>query len=114
VAGWDEKYELLIAYKDKFGHTRVPQRKELEGFEGLGRWVSRQREAFRHIARHEKHLAEAHALGLDTPQGQAEMKKAERSKKLQLAPDRIERLNELGFEWELARDKSSMFNLWRD
>ena len=46
-ATWMARFEELKQFKADFGHTRVPQKKELSAYPKLGRWVSRQREAYR-------------------------------------------------------------------
>ena len=39
---WEERFELLKAYKEENGHYRVPKSAEYRGFK-LGRWVEMQR-----------------------------------------------------------------------
>ncbi|OEU21608.1 hypothetical protein FRACYDRAFT_181410 [Fragilariopsis cylindrus CCMP1102] len=38
---WDENFQLLIEYKDREGHCKVPQNHKIDGA-NLGRWCSRQ------------------------------------------------------------------------
>ena len=41
---WMNKYELLVKFKEREGHCRVPK-KHVEDGENLGKWLSRQKEA---------------------------------------------------------------------
>ena len=41
---WIHKYKLLVKFKEREGHCRVPQ-KHVEGGENLCKWLSRQKEA---------------------------------------------------------------------
>jgi hypothetical protein len=70
VMGWDRRLEELMQFRHVHGHTNVPQ-----GYKpniALGRWVMKQR---------------------------VQYQKKKRGLKSQMIDDRIERLEEVGFEW---------------
>ena len=83
---WERNFEMLKAYKDKFGDTRVPQRREVPGFPKLGRWVSRQREAYRN--------EKLRAMGRE-PKGSNK-----------ISPIQIELLRSIGMEWSVPKTGS--------
>jgi len=72
-ASWDEKYEELRAYKRRHGNCHVPTKYKQNT--ALGRWVSTQR---------------------------AEYKKYCEGEKSNMTPDKIRRLEEVGFAWFMA------------
>jgi len=67
---WDEMFDALIEYKEKYGDCDVPQRHVSVSGQRLGNWVNTQRR-FR--------------------------------KTKKLSPERVERLNEVGFVWASYR-----------
>merc|ERR1712151_969840 len=69
---WEDKFNQLKAYKESFGHTRVPRRYNND--DGLGAWVKNQRDKHRLFRE---------------------------GKKSPLTPERIKLLDEIGFEWSL-------------
>jgi predicted nucleotidyltransferase len=75
-AKWKFWHDLLVAFKQKYGHTRVPRAYEVDG-ETLGRWVGRQRDFF-------------------FKQKQSGLPEASSQK-------RIDMLNEIGFEWRVRQ-----------
>lgn len=81
---WERNLKLLKQYKDKFHNTRVPQRREIPGFPKLGRWVSRQREAYRN--------EQIRARG-GIPKGTNKLTEIQ-----------IKKLTEIGMEWKLSHN----------
>ncbi|CAE8627874.1 unnamed protein product, partial [Polarella glacialis] len=83
AAAWEEKFELLKAYKQKHGHTRVPQSYVADDGVKLGHWVNTQRSARK-------------------DQGG-----------FKIDADQIEQLDSLGFVWEIVKAASweEMFEL---
>jgi hypothetical protein len=71
---WDDVLEILKAYKEREGHCNVPQLHKDEDGYGLGNWVSIQRKDYENWMCRRK-----------TP----------------MNPDRIQKLEELGFVWKL-------------
>ena len=67
---WMNKYDLLVAYKAKFGDCRVPQ--HWAENKQLGNWVSTQRISYKNF---------------------------KANKKSTLTPERIAKLTALGFDW---------------
>lgn len=84
---WQEMYEELVMYKQKHGHCQVPT--HYAPNLKLGRWV--------HTMRHQK-------------------RKLEKGRKTAITHDRIDKLTELGFPWEvrpsLERPRSSWQSRW--
>jgi hypothetical protein len=75
---WDDMLEILKAYKEREGHCKVPQLyKDKDGY-ALGNWVSNQRKEY-----------EFWKCGRKTP----------------MNPDRIQKLEELGFVWKLRHGR---------
>lgn len=83
---WERNFEMLKAYKAQFGDTRVPQRREVPGFPKLGRWVSRQREAYRN--------EKLRAMGRE-PKGSNK-----------ISPIQIELLRSINMEWTVPKTGS--------
>lgn len=75
---WSSKYEELLSYKEKNGDTRVPQHYKVN--KALGKWVAKQREQFK------LHKKRKHSF---------------------LTPDRLEKLNSIGFAWSVRGESSS-------
>jgi len=65
---WDERFEELLIFKEKYGHVNVPQNNK---YKSLGQWASDQRLAFNSNI---------------------------------LPKNRIDKLNEIGFCWNLFKD----------
>ena len=40
---WDERYEELVAYKAKYGHTEIPTKTRVPELKPLAKWVLKQR-----------------------------------------------------------------------
>jgi len=78
---WEDKFNQLKAYKESFGHTRVPRRYNND--DGLGAWVKNQRDKHRLFRE---------------------------GKKSPLTPERIKLLDEIGFEWSLKDVDKSIDN----
>lgn len=76
---WDESYELLLSYKEKHGHTSVPQSEK-----PLGTWVNSQR------IEHAKYLRR---LELDD-------KSTAEVPKTSMNPRRKKLLDDVGFVWD--------------
>jgi len=74
---WNTKYQLLKEFKDEFGHTNVGRTKHPQ----LGNWVHWQRQLYRRN----------YSLGESTS----------------LTEERVQLLNELGFEWTRTRSSKS-------
>jgi len=75
---WSSKYDELLAYKEKHGDTRVPQ--HFKTNKALGKWVAKQREQYK------LHKKGKHSF---------------------LTPDRLEKLNSIGFVWSVRGESSS-------
>jgi hypothetical protein len=58
---WDERFQQLLQYKGKYGHTIVPQL--FVGFNNLGQWVKTQRENYR-LLRKGKKTSMTHEMAL--------------------------------------------------
>ena len=69
---WDQRYNEMLEYKEKFGDCKVPQ--HYKANKALGKWVAKQREQFKLL------------------------KKAQHSF---LTPYRLEKLNDVGFVWQV-------------
>jgi len=78
---WEERFEELLHFHKGYNHCRVPVRTP-----GLGRWVAQMRSEYRSI--------------MANPQGQHE--KLNSTDPWSLNAERIERLAELGFEFQLT------------
>jgi len=70
---WNEKYDLLVEYKQEHGHCNVPRNDIFNG-QKLGFWADKQRRFY---------------------------------KEGKLPEDRIDRLNEIGFDWSPKTTKAS-------
>ena len=69
---WDQRYSELLEYKEKNGDCKVPQ--HFKENKALGKWVAKQREQFK-LLKHGKHSF--------------------------LTEDRLEKLNTVGFVWQV-------------
>eukprot|EP00534_Pseudo-nitzschia_fraudulenta_P012814 CAMPEP_0201219670 /NCGR_PEP_ID=MMETSP0851-20130426/191195_1 /ASSEMBLY_ACC=CAM_ASM_000631 /TAXON_ID=183588 /ORGANISM="Pseudo-nitzschia fraudulenta, Strain WWA7" /LENGTH=434 /DNA_ID=CAMNT_0047509361 /DNA_START=30 /DNA_END=1334 /DNA_ORIENTATION=+ len=78
---WSSKYEELLTYKEKNGDTRVPQ--HYKANKALGKWVAKQREQYK------LHKKGKHSF---------------------LTPDRLEKLNSIGFVWSVRGESSTEKN----
>ena len=83
VADWENKFKLLELFVKEHGHARVPVRLNNEKFPKLGVWVMQQRAAYR---------MRQWILRGQTPRYRVTNK---------ISPERIDRLNSLGFEWSV-------------
>ena len=92
---WDAMFERLRQYKEEKGDCLVPKRFEAD--KQLGTWVDTQRVQYKKL---QKLIAEAEAKG--------EADNVETGKKVprvgRLNPERIEKLENLGFTWSLRDD----------
>jgi len=75
---WSSKYDELLQYKEKHGDTRVPQ--HFKENKALGKWVAKQREQYK------LHKKGKHSF---------------------LTPDRLEKLNSIGFVWSVRGETSA-------
>lgn len=132
---WDDKYTLLVEYKNTHGHCNVPS-----DFPVLGRWVNKQRQAAKHGTLTRDHSARLDAIGFvwnilelswnemidaladfkrvhghcNVPQSWRDNPKLARwvntqrmeKKRETMTADRVSRLDALGFVWNL-RDLSN-------
>ena len=78
---WNERFDRLQAFRHEHGHCNVPA--DFGPDPGLAAWVARQREEYRLY------------------QDPTERKK---NRKCKLLPERIDKLNSLGFDWTEASD----------
>jgi Helicase associated domain len=69
---WDQRYDELVTYKARFGHTKVPQ--NFKDSKALGKWVAKQREQYKN------HIRGDHSF---------------------LTPYRLEKLNSINFLWRI-------------
>ena len=72
---WDLRYDLLVDYKNENGNCKVPSKYEVQGVR-LGRWVTEQRSQFN---------------------------KKEKGQKSNLTDKRMNRLNAIGFIWQVNK-----------
>ena len=79
---WDLNFNNLIHYIAEFGTAKVPQSCNTPRYPKLGKWVSRQRDAYRNEQRR--------AQGIDP-------KRSERLSRMQIA-----RLEAVDFQWQLS------------
>jgi hypothetical protein len=75
---WNSKHEELLKYKEINGDTRVPQHYKVN--KALGKWVAKQREQYK------LHKKGKHSF---------------------LTPDRLEKLNSIGFVWSVRGGSST-------
>ncbi len=73
TADWEEMFQALVAFKENQGHCGVPA-KWSENPE-LGRWVSRQRQAFRKGKLSEERVVRLEALGFESGVDQKKARK---------------------------------------
>jgi hypothetical protein len=83
-AVWQRRYEQLEQYREKHGHCRVPAN-NLE-YPGLGVWVRNQRREYRKLQ-----LKKSGQLRLSSST---------------LTPDRLDALQDIGFEWHKSRPQA--------
>ena len=84
---WEKNFKLLEKFKKEHGHTRVPRSLDSTEYpKQLGRWVDKQREG----RRNEKLLMKTGSL---------------RKGGHRISPERIARLEGLGFEWDPGKSK---------
>eukprot|EP00591_Stephanopyxis_turris_P003250 CAMPEP_0195513032 /NCGR_PEP_ID=MMETSP0794_2-20130614/4791_1 /TAXON_ID=515487 /ORGANISM="Stephanopyxis turris, Strain CCMP 815" /LENGTH=515 /DNA_ID=CAMNT_0040640949 /DNA_START=46 /DNA_END=1593 /DNA_ORIENTATION=- len=102
---WEERYEHLKEYKRKYGHTNVPRTDE------LGRWVLTQRKYVRYIKQHEQQLQQENNDGSSTPTTTLTSKEVAYMKNY-MTQERIEALNEIGFEWTLRKSRRHDTTPW--
>ena len=76
---WDTRYQELVDFFHKNGHSNVPTRRADRSTSALGRWVSTQREQYRKYEGNEPSL---------------------------MTQTRIERLNKVNFSWKMNRRSS--------
>eukprot|EP00542_Grammatophora_oceanica_P023053 CAMPEP_0194034284 /NCGR_PEP_ID=MMETSP0009_2-20130614/6692_1 /TAXON_ID=210454 /ORGANISM="Grammatophora oceanica, Strain CCMP 410" /LENGTH=558 /DNA_ID=CAMNT_0038675133 /DNA_START=54 /DNA_END=1730 /DNA_ORIENTATION=+ len=89
---WNENYNRLVAFKDKFGHTNVPRKyvdddEEDDDLCPLGNWVNNQRTEYRVYQKRTK--------GKAGP----------------LTPERIAKLNAIDFQWNPGK-QAEYDNAW--
>eukprot|EP00750_Incisomonas_marina_P015375 INCI18200.1.p1 GENE.INCI18200.1~~INCI18200.1.p1 ORF type:complete len:269 (-),score=64.90 INCI18200.1:195-1001(-) len=90
MSRWETNFSRLISYIAEHGNARVPQSFHSEKYPKLGKWVSRQRDAYRN--------EQLRASG-------TEPKRSERIDESQIA-----RLNALNFEWVIPGRKKKNSN----
>ena len=76
---WNAKFELLKKFVEKKGHARIPLKLDSKEYLRLGSWVKIQREAYRNMK---------------APEEGRTLRTSNR-----ITPERISKLEELGFEW---------------
>lgn len=75
---WDSRFEELLDYKKQHASTRVPSGKRRDGtFSSLGKWCDHQRQLY---------------------------KRRREGKKCSLTDDRLQKLEDMGFEWILREE----------
>ena len=85
----------------------MPQRKPVDGYPKLGRWVSRQREAFRNLRLSEEESRKRAEAGI--PEDELDLAAKQKSElRKSITRHRIERLNGIGFEWQLKAPKRNL------
>ena len=67
---WEESFELLKAYKEEHGHSRVPKSAEYRGFK-LGRWVSLQRKRGKSGQMRKDRVAQLNGIGFTWVAGES-------------------------------------------
>jgi hypothetical protein len=73
---WEERYEELARFKEKFGHCRVPRLFSQPSYEGLGKWVADQRMKYNYMLQ---------------------------GRRTNMTPERAQRLTELGMVWAVFK-----------
>lgn len=74
-ARWSRNYDLLLGFREREGHTRVPQAHVEEGVR-LGRWLSRQRAALRGGSLSAEQTAKLRAAGVERSRHDARWERA--------------------------------------
>ena len=136
-ASWEENYEKIKKYKERFGHCNVP--KKWTEDKSLGKWVSWQREAYKNKTLEKKRIKHLEEIGFvwDKLEAQWEEKfnalkeykndhgrcnvpynwekdgiklgswvkrQHQCYRKGKIAKERIKRLEDIGFEWEIPTE----------
>lgn len=78
-AAWHEKFQLLLEFKEQYGHVRVPQNIRCEKFRGLGVWINNKRAAYRNEILLRKGIKPKSAA--------------------RISPEQIKQLESIGFQW---------------
>jgi len=91
--GWDERFEQLKGYKKDHGDCNVPQKYNANP--KLGKWVDRQRQAYKKGKLSKEHIESLQGIGFSWAGGV--------SRKNKLSPDQKERLEGIGFELECRK-----------
>eukprot|EP00529_Nitzschia_sp_RCC80_P001954 CAMPEP_0113468516 /NCGR_PEP_ID=MMETSP0014_2-20120614/15398_1 /TAXON_ID=2857 /ORGANISM="Nitzschia sp." /LENGTH=372 /DNA_ID=CAMNT_0000360913 /DNA_START=71 /DNA_END=1186 /DNA_ORIENTATION=- /assembly_acc=CAM_ASM_000159 len=105
---WDERFIELTEHKNKFNHTSVSKR--LPEYVELGKWTSRQRQRYKHLA---LELEQCHS----SSSGESVDDDADDGGSItntsvdvsayvdEVALSRIRKLNSIGFEWDASHMK---------
>jgi hypothetical protein len=73
---WEERFQELKEFKDKFEHCKVPRLFNQPSYEGLGKWVADQRMKYNHMLK---------------------------GKKSNMTPEKAQRLTDLGMVWAVFK-----------
>jgi hypothetical protein len=77
---WEKRYQQLVEYKEKHGHCNVPQKATPGAPVGLGNWVLEQRRSYKTTT---------------------DQDSTHPSKTKKLSTEQIEKLEKIGFQWQL-------------
>jgi hypothetical protein len=77
---WEKRYQQLVEYKEKHGHCNVPQKATPGAPVGLGNWVLEQRRSYKTTT---------------------DQDSTHPSKTKKLSSEQIEKLEKIGFQWQL-------------
>ena len=95
-ARWNLKFRELVAYQKHHGHCRVPDRSK--EYPVLAEWVKTQRKVYMNYQQQQQ------SQHLSTVKTEASNKNKNKRKSLNsgtvLTPDRMQRLNSIGFDWD--------------
>src|ERR1035441_6367225 len=114
---WEQHLTGLLAYKERFGHCKVPRLWPEDPH--LGEWVYNQRKKHRHGRLQPEHFDRLDQIGFVWPEdpqlGEWVATQRRSRNRRQLQPDRIYQLDRLGFKWRLAAlSKPAMRPLAKD
>ena len=73
---WEERFQELKEFEDKFEHCKVPRLFNQPSYEGLGKWVADQRMKYNHMLK---------------------------GKKSNMTPEKAQRLTDLGMVWAVFK-----------
>mmetsp|Transcript_10126 Transcript_10126/g.24369 ORF Transcript_10126/g.24369 Transcript_10126/m.24369 type:complete len:385 (+) Transcript_10126:192-1346(+) len=102
---WDERFIELRQHKHKFNHTSVSKR--LPEYVELGKWTSRQRQRYKHLALELEQCHRSSGESVDDADSDSITNTSVdvASDVDEVALSRIRRLNSIGFQWDASHMK---------